>query len=294
MWTAICQEITTKTGQKFQLDTSPRPLAGGCINQGYCLSSQDKSYFVKINQASLVSMFEAESFGLEEIKATNTIKVPTPISYGQVGESSYLILEWLDLKRGTSEQNWYDLGENLARLHLVPVGNTFGWSRSNTIGSTPQPNNFKHSWADFFATERIGYQLKLAKRKGAHFADVEKIIERTHELLRDRQPVPSLVHGDLWSGNAAITTTGQPIILDPATYYGDCEVDIAMTELFGGFSCAFYRGYNNVAPLDTQYQKRKSLYNLYHVLNHFNIFGGGYQAQAQQMIKQLFSDRTHS
>jgi len=289
MWKDISQEIALKTGRKFELIKPPRLLSGGCINQGYCISGQDATYFVKLNQASLLPMFEAEALGLQEIQATRTIKVPTVIGHGITDNYSYLILEWLDFTRGTSE-HWHLMGQNLARLHQVPIGQSFGWQSNNTIGSTPQINHLTTCWADFFAEQRIGYQLKLAKRQGSSFGDLERIIERCRTLLSERQPSPSLLHGDLWSGNVSITTTGEPTILDPATYYGDREADIAMTELFGGFPTAFYQGYNEVAPVDRQYQKRKSLYNLYHVLNHFNLFGGGYQAQAQQMIKQLLTN----
>jgi fructosamine-3-kinase len=167
------------------------------------------------------------------------------------------------------------------------VGDTFGWERHNTIGSTPQINTWTASWTEFWVKHRLGYQLQLAQRRGGHFPKQDQLLTLIPDLLAGHTPQPSLVHGDLWSGNAAVTQTGEPVIFDPATYVGDREVDLAMTELFGGFPAAFYHGYNQVFPLDEGYQQRKPLYNLYHVLNHFNLFGGSYESQANRMIMQL-------
>ncbi|WP_236503334.1 fructosamine kinase family protein, partial [Tychonema sp. BBK16] len=160
----------------------------------------------------------------------------------------------------------------------------FGWDISNTIGSTVQINNWTGNWAEFWAEHRIGYQLKLAKSRGGNFAQEERLLKLIPALLAGYEPKSSLVHGDLWGGNAGVTSAGEPVIFDPATYFGDREVDLAMTELFGGFPAEFYRGYNQVWPLDSGYEKRKTLYNLYHILNHFNLFGGSYASQANQMI----------
>ncbi|HBK66181.1 MAG TPA: hypothetical protein DD000_22500, partial [Cyanobacteria bacterium UBA11166] len=162
----------------------------------------------------------------------------------------------------------------------------FGWHRNNTIGSTPQINTWTDNWVEFFIKHRLEYQFQLARGRGGDFPEQNKLLAVVPELL-NHQPKASLVHGDLWGGNAAITKLGEPVILDPATYVGDREVDIAMTELFGGFSGAFYRGYNEVLALDKGYQERKTLYNLYHILNHFNLFGGGYESQANRMIREI-------
>ncbi|AKV69855.1 fructosamine kinase [Microcystis panniformis FACHB-1757] len=231
-------------------------------------------------------MFAAEALGLKQIHATKTIRVPEPICWGIAEKSSYLVLEWLEFGGGNS-QSWEKMGQNLARLHQVSLSDRFGWQCNNTIGSTPQINTVSNNWADFFAHQRIGYQLRLAKERGGNFPDEDQVIPAISEILSQHQPHPSLVHGDLWSGNAAITVDGEPVILDPATYWGDREVDLAMTELFGGFPAAFYRGYNDVFPLDAGYQKRKTLYNLYHILNHFNLFGGGYASQANRMLQEI-------
>ena len=285
MWTQIARHITQTTEKPFEIEKS-HPVSGGCINQGYAVSGNGLIYFVKINQANQEAMFAAEALGLKQIHATKTIRVPEPICWGIADKSSYLVLEWLEFGGGDS-QSWEKMGRNLAHLHQVSLSDRFGWHCNNTIGSTPQINTISNNWADFFTHQRIGYQLRLAKERGGNFPDEDQVIPAISEILSQHQPHPSLVHGDLWSGNAAITVDGEPVILDPATYWGDREVDLAMTELFGGFPAAFYRGYNDVFPLDAGYQKRKTLYNLYHILNHFNLFGGGYASQANRMLQEI-------
>jgi fructosamine-3-kinase len=285
MWNAIAEQISQATGQTFTLEKR-QSVGGGCINQSYQLQGAGQTYFVKLNQASQVAMFSAEALGLKQMAQTRTIRVPEPLCYGVSGDSGYLVLTWCEFGRGT-QTTWEQMGRNLAALHLQPQGDRFGWQQENTIGSTPQPNPWTSTWADFFAEHRIGYQLQLAQRRGGHFPQAERFIESLRQFLRDRQPQPALVHGDLWSGNASFLSNGEPVIFDPACYYGDPEVDIAMTELFGGFPPAFYQGYQAINPLDAGYQQRKNLYNLYHILNHFNLFGGGYLAQAQRIIQNF-------
>lgn len=285
MWIQIAAEITKATEKPFQIENT-RSVGGGCINQCYKVIGEDAEYFVKLNQASQVEMFAAEALGLKQLYATQTITVPQPICWGTVDNSSYIVLQWLDLG-SRSNQSWTEMGRQLAAMHREGTNDRFGWERNNTIGSTPQINTWMENWADFFAEQRIGYQLKLAKRRGGNFPDTDKVVGVVKSRLADRQPQPSLVHGDLWSGNAAFASDGAPVILDPATYYGDRETDIAMTELFGGFSQAFYQGYDREWQLDDGYEQRKNIYNLYHILNHFNLFGGGYGSQAKRMIQQI-------
>ena len=304
MWDKIAAHISEATGETFSIDNR-RSVSGGCINQGYAISSSKHTYFAKINQASQVAMFEAETLGLQQMAETQTIRVPQPICWGTEGNSAYIVLEWLDLRGGGGDRVWEDMGRKLAQMHkYIPpqhppglkggeegdfavVGGRFGWDVDNTIGSTPQINQWTADWAEFWAEHRIGYQLKLANRRGGNFNRGESLLAAIPKLLEGYKPQPSLVHGDLWGGNASVTATGEPVIFDPAAYWGDREVDVAMTELFGGFSAAFYRGYNEVWLLDSGYEKRKTLYNLYHVLNHFNLFGGGYESQANQMINKI-------
>jgi fructosamine-3-kinase len=284
MWTEIDAHISRVTGEKFQ-SSQRRSVGGGCINQGYSVCDHQRTYFVKFNQASQVAMFEAEALGLQQIYQTATIRVPKPICWGTAGSSAYLVLEWLSMGSGDAK-SWEEMGRKLAAMHKATSSRGFGWDMNNTIGSTPQMNTWTADWAEFYVQHRLGYQFQLARRKGGPFSQEKELLEAIPELLPHKVQ-PSLVHGDLWGGNAGCTVSGEPVIFDPATYFGDREVDIAMTELFGGFSTAFYRGYNTVWQLDQGYERRKTLYNLYHIVNHFNLFGGGYLSQANRMIAQI-------
>ncbi|HEY9850535.1 MAG TPA: fructosamine kinase family protein [Leptolyngbyaceae cyanobacterium] len=290
MWTKVADRISQVTKEEFQVNQR-RSVGGGCINQGYAISNSQKTYFVKVNQSAGLDMFEAEAIGLQQMWDTHTIRVPKPLCWGIADNSAYLVLEWLDIVSGGGNSVWEEMGRQLAGMHKATSSQGFGWERNNTIGSTLQINHWKSDWAEFFAEHRIGYQLKLANRRGGNFSQGERLIEAIPELLANHQPQPSLVHGDLWSGNASVTSSGEPVIFDPATYYGDREVDLAMTELFGGFPAAFYRGYNEAWPLDPGYEQRKTLYNLYHVLNHYNLFGGSYGSQANRTIEQILNNK---
>lgn len=288
MWNEIAAKITQVSGESFR-PTHQRPVGGGSINQAYVLTDGNRSYFVKLNQASAIAMFEAEAHGLQEMADTQTIRVPLPLCWGTVGNASYLVLEWLDLGYGT-HRSWAEMGRNLAAMHRVTSPQGFGWKRDNTIGATPQKNPWTADWLTFFTQYRLGYQLQLARKRGGHFPDAERLLDALPTLLAGHTPQPSLVHGDLWSGNAAVTKLEEPVIFDPAVYYGDREVDLAMTELFGSFPNDFYRSYNEAYPLEAGYRQRKELYNLYHILNHFNLFGGGYESQANRMIRSILAD----
>lgn len=287
MWNLLEERISKATGETFEIQDR-RSVGGGCINQAYRISDGRRSFFLKLNNAVQVAMFEAEALGLKEMYDSQTIRVPRPVSWGTVDSSAYIVMEWLELGSGGARA-WYQMGQNLAAMHRVTSPKGFGWDQNNTIGDTPQQNPWTADWVEFYREHRLRYQLKLAGRRGGHFPRQDELLAALPALLSGHDPAPALVHGDLWSGNAAVTADGEPVIIDPATYYGDREVDIAMTELFGRFPPAFYEGYNAAYPLDQGYAQRKTLYNLYHVINHFNLFGGGYGSQAQRMMEQILS-----
>ncbi|WP_177176091.1 fructosamine kinase family protein [Trichormus sp. NMC-1] len=285
IWQEIDTHISQVTGQKFQTQQH-LSVSGGCINQGYAVSDGKLTYFVKLNQASQATMFEAEMLGLQQMHHTNTILVPQPLCWGTANNSSYIVLQWLEM-RDSDSKSWQEMGRKLAAMHKVTSQKGFGWDMNNTIGSTPQINTWTDNWAEFYTKYRLSYQFQLATRRGGSFPLQDKLLAAIPELLADHHLQPSLVHGDLWGGNAGCTVDGEPVIFDPATYFGDREVDIAMTELFGGFPPTFYQGYKEVFPLNSGYENRKTIYNLYHVLNHFNLFGGGYASQANGMIERI-------
>lgn len=286
MWTHVAAHITQITGDPF-IVRHQTAIGGGCINGATVVADGRRRYFVKHNTADRLDMFEAEAAGLAEIRATGTIYAPEPVCTGAAANRAYLVLEYLDL-HGTHDAA-ATLGEQLAALHRVPQP-YFGWGRDNTIGSTPQINARSEGWIAFWRDWRLGYQLRLAAENG-HGGTLqrrgERLLADLPGFFRGYTPQPALLHGDLWSGNYGVDTTGRPVIFDPATYYGDREADLAMTELFGGFPPRFYTAYNLHYPLDAGYGVRKDLYNLYHVLNHLNLFGGGYRAQAERMLDRL-------
>ncbi len=269
--------------------SSERPVGGGCINETSVLvvNGGEEKFFVKRNSAAKAAMFEAEMLALVEIGDTGTIRVPRPVCRGQDEGEAFLVLEYIELQRNGDE---VEMGRRLASLHRAcsPDGR-FGWHRDNTIGETPQSNAWSASWAEFFARERIGPQLKMAAARGRSFRNGELLLERIPALLAGYRPAASLLHGDLWGGNAAYDQHGSPVVFDPATYYGDRETDLAFTEMFGGFGSRFYAAYENEFPFAEGVETRKRLYNLYHLLNHFNLFGGGYGNSAEKTIDSLVS-----
>jgi fructosamine-3-kinase len=286
----IAARIAAATGQPFALERQGR-VGGGCINTTEVLEGNGRKYFVKLNDASRLDMFEAEAEGLQELAGANALRVPLPICHGRVNGSAFLVLEYLNLGGG-SAQSLDKLGTGLAALHRA-TQQQFGWHRDNTIGSTPQINTPGDDWVEFYRAHRLGYQLRLAAERGAGRALLrlgEQLMARLEVFFENYRPVASLLHGDLWGGNFSATHSGEPVIFDPAVYYGDREADLAMTELFGGFGERFYAAYREAWPLDAGYRVRKTLYNLYHVLNHFNLFGGGYGSQAGRMIDSLLAE----
>ncbi len=287
----IATGIGQATGRTFE-PAGQAGTGGGCINQSFRLEGKDgRRFFVKLNDAEREDMFAAEAAGLEAIEASKTIRVPSPITYGRDRRHAWLVLEWLDLGTRVDRGVGAELGQRLAAMHRSTRPD-FGWDRDNTIGATPQPNPPTRDWTTFFRVHRLGHQLALAHRNHAS----RRLLELGERLAADldtffsaHDPVPSLLHGDLWGGNYGIAD-GMPVLFDPAVYFGDREADLAMTELFGGFPADFHAAYREAWPLDAGYATRKHLYNLYHVLNHFNLFGGGYGSQAEHMMERLLSE----
>lgn len=285
----IANEINQHVSGGFRL-TSQQVVGGGCINATYKVSDETQTFFVKLNSADKLDMFDAEAAGLQAISQSRAITVPEVICTGQTAGQAYLVLEYLELGRGSARAQ-AELGHHLAAMHNTTAAQ-YGWYRDNTIGATPQINTQTPDWVEFYRQHRLGYQYHLASRQGfgARLQERgERLMSGLGAFFTDYTPVASLLHGDLWSGNYAFHQD-EPVIFDPAVYYGDAETDIAMTELFGGFSSDFYAAYREARPLDAGYKIRKTLYNLYHILNHLNLFGSGYLSQATSMTEQLISE----
>ncbi len=290
LWPAISRHIAAATASPFQ-PQAPRSVGGGCINAAWVVEDGKRRFFVKTNRADQLPMFEAEALGLAALAQAGAVRVPQPVCFGASEGHAYLVLEYIELGSGRS-RTAQRLGEQLAALHHATAAQ-FGWSLDNTIGATPQPNAWLDDWVAFWRERRLGFQLQLAARNGLRGpvrSKGERLLEALPAFFACHRPQPSLLHGDLWGGNWGADAGGEPVIFDPAVYYGDREADLAMTELFGGFPETFYAAYRHAWPLDPGYGTRKTLYNLYHVLNHFNLFGGGYASQAERMIEQLLAD----
>lgn len=288
LWTALSQHITDATGAPFQARRQ-RSIGGGCINNTYVVEDGRQCYFVKTNTPDKAAMFAAEAAGLQAILASRTLRAPQPICHGAADGHAYLVLEFIAMGNGGGHSAAL-LGEQLAAMHRV-TASRYGWDIDNTIGATPQINTWRDDWIHFFGEQRLRFQIDLAERNGYPLqAKGEMLLDRLPEFFESYQPQPALLHGDLWGGNWGEDQQDKPVIFDPALYYGDRETDLAMTELFGGFPPPFYAAYAAAYPLDAGYATRKDLYNLYHILNHFNLFGGGYGGQAARLIDRLLAE----
>jgi len=273
------------------IEGSALPVAGGSIHRALRYRTQHGSVFLKIGPTEAAPMFVAEAAGLRALAAANVVRVPAVLATGEIAGSPFLCLEWLELVAPTKAIA-AKLGERLAALHRCDA-TEYGWEQDNFIGSTPQCNRRDASWPRFFRERRLLPQLDLARVNRADSNTIDRarhLAESLEDFFTAYRPRPSLLHGDLWGGNWGATREGEPAIFDPAVYYGDRETDIAMTRLFGGFDAAFHVAYEANWPLDIGAAQRLTLYNLYHVLNHFNLFGGGYLAQGRSMIDRLLAE----
>lgn len=264
-------------------------VSGGCINRTSVLVlSNGEKLFLKENSGRFPQMFEAEARGLEALRAADGPRVPAPYACHEDGSAQFLLLEYIT-PGSRASRFWEAFGRAMARLHKSNTATKYGFDTDNYIGSTPQENGWNESWIEFFAERRLRYQIRLARDLG--LADdrmtrgVESIISRLDSLLRPPEH-PSLLHGDFWGGNFMVGSDGQAVIIDPAVYYGDREADIAMSELFGGFQPRFYSAYNEEFPLEDGYKERRELYNLYHMLNHLNLFGRGYAGSVSSIVRR--------
>jgi len=267
-----------------------RPVSGGSIGGSWELTGIHGRAFVKTMAASQSAMLDAERDGLERLARTGAIRTPEVLGYGSLAGSAWLALEWLDLRPLTGNAS-AALGRRLAEIHQCRA-EAFGLEKDNFIGATPQPNTQTADWAEFFFEYRLGFQLALLARDHRGFGpEAADALRRAWEhRFSGYRPTPALLHGDFWGGNAAMLDDGEPVIFDPAVHYGDRECDLAMAEMFGGFGAAFHDAYRGVWPLEPEHAERRDFYQLYHLLNHANLFGGHYISASRRAIDQLAPD----
>lgn len=287
MWQAINQQISEVIGQEF-IPQERQRLDGGDIHQCFRVSDGILTFFIKTNDKEFLPMLVAESDGLEALAKADIVTVPNVICLGTTKSHCYLVLEYFPLSP-IDHATSYTLGRELAELHRWGEQKEYGFDLDNYIGCSVQPNGWHKKWSRFFAEQRIGWQLQLLKEKGIVFTDVDEFVEMICMRLSGHNPKPSLLHGDLWASNVARIGQGV-IVYDPACYWGDRECDVAMCNLPDDLYQEFYRGYNEVYPLEEGYALRAEIYNLYHVLNLCNCLGGHYIEQAQQQITRLLAE----
>lgn len=288
MWQQILDQLSPTLESPFEL-AEKRVLGGNDFCQLYQLRGRNghPPIFIKLCLLDHLEQLESEAYNLELLTRASTIRLPKVYYCGTVRDKAFLALEYLpQLTTEASDNQWREFGHQLASLHRSGDQGMYGWDQDNFIGSTVQRNDWKKKWCAFFAEQRLGWQLQLAEENGMYFAPIEQLVEQAYRLLREHQPTPALLHGDLWRGNLGFSEH-TPVIYDPACYYGDRETDLAMSELFTPLPRAFYDGYQAAWPLPPGYAQRKGLYNLYHLLNHANLFGGRYITQCEQAIGQL-------
>ncbi|ELY5853882.1 fructosamine kinase family protein [Cronobacter malonaticus] len=283
MWHAITRLLNEQLGAG---EISQRTeLPGGEIHAAWRIDWAGRAIFVKCDDSTLLPCFTAEADQLNLLARSKTVTVPEVLGVGSDREYSFLLLEYLPPKP-LDAHNAFLLGQQLARLHQWSEQPQYGLDYDNHLSTTPQPNAWQRRWASFFAEQRIGWQLELAAEKGMEFGDIDRIVDAVHQQLISHQPAPSLLHGDLWSGNCALGPVG-PYIFDPACYWGDRECDLAMLPLHPEQPPQIYDGYQSVLPLPTGFLERQPLYQLYTLLNRATLFGGQHLVTAQQALTRV-------
>jgi len=292
-WNEIVAAVAKQIGEPLQFE-SATPITGGDISAAFKLDCGGQRFFVKLNSADRLAMFEQEATMLEQLGRSCPLRVPQPIATGVTADRAYAVMEFVRFS-GDTQLPAVSLAQGLAQLHQHN-DNNYGWPVDGYLGHSRQLNGRSDNWCEFWRAQRLGFQLRLAKRNGLSphtTARLELLSDELDGLLGGYNPTPALLHGDLWHGNCGVDEAGKPVIFDPASYFGDPEADLAMTEVFGGFPESFYQAYWQVHPRAAEYEVRSQLYQLYHVLNHFNLFGGLYANRADTMVGTLLAHLGH-
>jgi fructosamine-3-kinase len=300
MWQCIEQAISVETGKEFIISDKQAVSVGSAfssnnndqpVNLSFKVTDGERCFFIKLNSKECLINFQAEAYSLKQLKSLTQIACPDVTTIGTSLNKSFLVLDYISFNKAKPAL-WYQLGQQLAQMHYETQHGQFGWQHDNFIGNTIQPNHWSSNWTTFFAQQRIAWQLQLLSERSIILGDIDHISQVCHDVLLHHEAKPCLVHGDLWQANTGFTSD-KAMIFDPACYYGDREVDIAMTELFGQFPNDFYHGYQAEYPLDKGFEQRKIVYNFYHILNHANTFGGIYIEQAKAIVTRIMSLPLH-
>ena len=284
--------ILDATGQPAKIVGSSQ-AGGGCINDARVIQTEDgRQFFLKANPHTLPGMFPREAEGLAALNEAGTLRVPKPLGTGgedDNGVTPFIVLEYIasgPRKAGFME----DFGRRFAKLHRKTLVSRYGFEKDNYLGSTTQKNSWNDNWTDFWRENRLGFQLELARQNGYSDRKLDdlggKMINRLDDLIGEPNEPPCLLHGDLWGGNYMADQKGDPVLIDPAAYYGRREADLAMTMIFGGFDRNFYSAYEEVWPLSDGSPDRLEIYKLYHYLNHLNLFGGSYYSSCINILQR--------
>lgn len=283
-------EAVKQTGDKGKIQDI-RPVSGGDINEAFKVATQTRDYFVKRNREMEGSFFDSEVHGLELLRSSETIAIPEVYYSGEINGTAFLVLEWID---GTATGETVEkLGRQTALMHRT-FGKAFGLEEDNYLGTFPQPNGWNEDWVSFHRDNRLSVQVGLAEKKGRLNSTRRNGLERLLGRLGDWIPKdvePSLLHGDLWGGNWLAGPNGDPYLIDPAVNYGHYELELAFTELFGGFPARFYETYQEIQPISGDYDERRELYQMYYLLVHLNAFGESYGAAVDRILEKYVNPR---
>lgn len=291
----LAPETSEETSAKTTATEPPRivdivAVGGGSIHAAWRLTLSDgRTLFAKSGPSSTRPMFECESVGLRALGQPDVLRIPEVLGVGDSRRWAFLVMEMIE-PGGRDRDFFQRFGEGFAELHRRTRHPKCGFEHANFIGATPQPNPWMGDWCQFWRDHRLGHQLRLARDSGRSDATLDRLADRLLERLEDWLDVEEpfcLLHGDLWSGNFLVDESGEPVLIDPAVYYGHREADLAMTQLFGGFSPEFYRAYESTWPLPAGSAERLMIYRLYHLLNHLNLFGRGYAPQCVDILRRL-------
>lgn len=264
-------------------------LPPNALSQSRIYKTDQGDFFVKIYDLPDVWMFEAEFKALQIIEQTATLRVPKPYYYGKNENMCFLIMEYIELS-GHIPSSQEKLGHQLAKMHLTKFARSFGFEMNNTIGLTTQINNWTKNWVTFFIHYRLEFQLRVVEKNYEDYELVSlgiKFIEKFPQFFEGLKVLPSLLHGDLWSGNTAKNLEGNPVVYDPSSYYGHHEAELSILQMFGGFNKDFFDGYRELIPCDDGFEERQWGYQLYHYLNHYNLFGDSYRPACMSLLRKL-------